>query len=97
MQGNAYAFLGQRHLDAGGISLTTVGATRLVELCVGLAWNKPVTLAPGEHWDDHDPHSLRLIIDQEGPGDYSRERFGLVAGTAARMRTKRHVCAHGAK
>ena len=91
-QGNAYAFLGQRHLDAGSISLTTVGATRLVELCVGLAWNKPVTLAPGEHWDDHDPHGLRLIIDQEGPGDYSRERFGLVAGTAARMRTKRHVC-----
>ena len=91
-QGNAYAFQGQRHLDTGRVTMKTDGRTRLVELCVGLAWNKPVTLAPGEYWDDHNPHDLRLMIDQEGPGDYSRERFGLIAGTTTRIRTQQRIC-----
>ena len=90
-QGEVYAFLGS-DLDAGRVSLVTQGDTRLVELCVGLAWNEPVTVMPGEQWDDHDPDGLRLVIDQDGPGMYSRERYNLVEGSAQKIRTGKQVC-----
>jgi hypothetical protein len=90
-QGEVCTFQG-KHLDAGRIALRTQGDTRLVMLCVGLAWNKPLTVLPGERWDDHDPHSLRLIIDQEGEGNYSRDRYGLGEGPTQRVRTGRRVC-----
>ena len=90
-QGEVCAFQGG-HLDAGRVAVVTQGDTRLVVLCVGLAWNKPVKVMMGEHFDDHDPRHLRLVIDQEGAGVYSRARYGLVEGSTQRMRTSRHVC-----
>jgi hypothetical protein len=53
-QGEVYAFQG-KHLDADRVTLVPHGETRLVILCVGLAWNEPLEVHPGEHLDDHDP------------------------------------------
>ena len=90
-QGEVYAFQG-KHLDADRVTLVPHGETRLVILCVGLAWNEPLEVQPGEHVDDHDPRDLRLVINQEVAGRYSRERFGLEGGSAPKIRTNGHVC-----
>ena len=85
-QGEVYAFQG-KHLDADRVAVVPHEGTRLVILCVGLAWNKPCEVQTGEHWDSRDPRDLRLVIDQEVAGLYSRERFNLEDGSAPKIRT----------